>query len=74
MHLFICVLKLLILANEVYFSGGYITKFHGNTNIDVIQLETPSDLRTESEEKMQKFGLALGAIISEYYQFHYHSG
>lgn len=58
-------------AQEVYFSGGYITKVHGNTNIDVIQLETPSDLRKESDEVRQKFGKALGNVIGDFFVFHY---
>eukprot|EP00093_Oithona_nana_P009606 09606.XXX_249145_251935_1 [CDS] Oithona nana genome sequencing. len=52
---------------EVYFSGGYITRHHCNHRIDAIQVETPTDLRL----RLQRFGQALGKAISDFYIFHY---
>jgi len=55
--------------NGVYYSGGYITQHHGNSDIlDAIQLETPSDLRTKDTIR---FGFILGRIISTFYHLHY---
>ena len=53
----------------MYYSGGYITQHHGNSDIlDAIQLETPSDLR---KKDTVRFGFILGRIISSFYQIHY---
>jgi N-formylglutamate amidohydrolase len=56
--------------NGVYYSGGYITQHHGNSDniLDAIQLETPSDLRTKDTIR---FGFILGRIISTFYHLHY---
>jgi len=58
---------------EVYFSGGYITRHHGSSHVDAIQLETPSDLRINNSGERHQFAQAMGKAIVDFYSFHYSS-
>lgn len=56
-----------------YYSGGYITKAHGSRNggdIDCIQIESPKNLRFESDLR-QKYGKDLGEIVVKYMEKFY---
>jgi len=56
---------------EIYFSGGYITRHHGSSHVDAIQLETPSDLRRNKYGERTRFAQALAKSIVNFYSFHY---
>lgn len=62
-------------GDDKYYRGGWITQIHGSRDggkIDAIQLEFPTEIRTEvSEEKRNKFSDELAHNIVMFYKLYY---
>jgi len=62
-------------GKDKYYRGGWITQIHGSRdggNIDAIQLEFPTEIRTEvSDEEQARFGEKLAKNIESFQNFYY---
>jgi len=60
-----------------YYSGGFITQTHGSSHsgdIDSIQIEVPSEIRSESEQKRTQFSRHMAKVIETFHARFYCGG